>query len=246
MTTVQRRRMRLGELLVAAGVLDETRLNAALAEQRKWGGKLGSILVDMGFLTETLMVKALSRQLGLPRVELEKEEVSPHVTSMLGVDVCERYGVFPIKRDPDRRVLRVATSDPTNYQALDAVAFRTNMKIEPVVASASVIDRAIRRYYYGESTTSSDTLEPSKYGLAGDEETYSLQEEGDEVRGAAPPPPQEPVGKESPPSEKDVLAALQRLDNTVTAQVRALRGLVELLVEQGVIDRDAYLSKVRR
>ncbi len=241
MATAQRRRMRLGELLVAAGVLDETRLNAALAEQRKWGGKLGTILVDMGFLTETLMVKALSRQLGLPEVDLAKEEIPSHVTSFLGVDVCERYGVLPLGKDTERRVLRVATSDPTNYQALDAVAFRTNLKVEPVVAAASSIDRAIRRYYYGEATVTSSTLEPSKYGLGASEETYSL-DESDESKAS----PAGSSAKVESISNEELMAAVQRLDGTVTAQVRALRGLVELLVEQKLIDRDAYLAKVRK
>ncbi len=245
MGTSQRRRMRLGELLVAAGVLDETRLNAALAEQRKWGGKLGSILVDMGFLTESLMVKALSRQLGLPEVELDKLKISPQVTGLLGVDVCERYGVFPVGRDPDRRLLRVATSDPTNYQALDAVAFRTNLKVEPVVAPASSIDRAIRHYYYGESAASSSTLEPSRYGLASGEETFELEDEKKDTA-AADGPSAAAASTSSSVSQAELFAAVERLDSTMTAQVRALRGLVEILVEQGVIDRDAYLAKVRK
>lgn len=242
MATAQRRRMRLGELLVAAGVLDETRLNAALAEQRKWGGKLGTILVDMGFLTESLMVKALSRQLGLPEIDLDKEVVHSNVTAMLGVDVCERYGVFPVGKDSEKRVLRVATSDPTNYQALDAVAFRTSLKVEPVVAAASSIDRAIRRYYYGESVTSSATLDPGRYGLASGESTFK----GDAFEKAAveEEEPREAVAGKEP--DEDVLAAVHRLEKTLSAQVRALRSLVEILVENGVIDREVYLSKVRR
>jgi type IV pilus assembly protein PilB len=235
MATAQRRRMRLGELLVAAGVLDETRLNAALAEQRKWGGKLGNILVDMGFLSEDLMVKALSRQLGIPRVDLDKESLPEQITGLLGVDLCERYGVFPVGRDEERRTIRVATSDPTNYQALDAVAFRSNLKVEPVVAAATAIDRAIRRYYYGETTVASEVLDQSRYGLGSSETTYEM-----DTSSEGPPPSAEPP----PPGE--ALEALQRIDKTVNAQVRALRGLVELLVEQGVIDREAYLAKVRR
>ena len=60
------KRRRLGELLIEAGVLDPTQLQAALAEQKKWGGKLGRTLVEMGFVDEDSMVRALSRQLKLP------------------------------------------------------------------------------------------------------------------------------------------------------------------------------------
>ena len=167
MTTSFIRRMRLGELLVAAGVLDETHLEAALAEQKKWGGKLGRILVDMGFLSEDLMVKALSKQLGIPRVDLDKDELPREVARLLPVNLCERYGLFPVSRDDDTRTFHVATADPTGWEALDEVSFRTGLKVQPVVASASAIDRAIRRYYYGESTVSSDTLDPAAYGLRG-------------------------------------------------------------------------------
>ena len=59
-------RIRLGELLVRAGVLDEYKLNAALAEQQRWGGRLGRVLVDMGFVSEEILVKALSKQLAVP------------------------------------------------------------------------------------------------------------------------------------------------------------------------------------
>ncbi len=232
MSTSFIRRMRLGELLVAAGVLDETHLEAALAEQQKWGGKLGRILVDMGFLSEDLMVKALSKQLGIPRVDLDKDELPREVARLLPVNLCERYGLFPVSRDDDTRTFHVATADPTGWEALDEVSFRTGLKVQPVVASASAIDRAIRRYYYGESTVSSDTLDPAAYGLRGT---------GDVEYDPAEAPP-----AEAPAPTGDVARGLSDLERTVHSELKALRALVELLVEQGVIDRDAYLAKVRQ
>ena len=228
MTTSFIRRMRLGELLVAAGVLDETHLQAALAEQQKWGGKLGRILVDMGFLSEDLMVKALSKQLGIPRIDLDKDELPREVARLLPVNLCERYSLFPVSRDDDTRTIHVATADPTGWEALDEVSFRTGLKVQPVVASASAIDRAVRRYYYGESTVSSDTLDPAAYGLRGTDET------------------QLDASDAPPGSTADVAQGLADLERTVHSELKALRALVELLVEQGVIDRDAYLAKVRQ
>ncbi|RMG11955.1 MAG: general secretion pathway protein GspE [Deltaproteobacteria bacterium] len=236
MKSQPRKRMRLGELLVAAGVLDETRLKAALAEQRKWGGKLGRVLVDMGFVSEDLMVKALSKQLGLSRVDLDKATLPQNVTQYLGVDVCERYGVFPVERDDDRKILRVATADPTNYEALDEVSFRTGMKVEPVVAAASAVDRAIRRYYYGERTVPSDTLDPSAYGLRDGQQFDLNHTPAHGVMVAA--------GRDG--ASPELVEALGKLEQTLAAEVRALRSLVELLVESGVIRREDFLAKLRR
>lgn len=218
--------MRLGELLVAAGVIEETGLNAALAEQRKWGGKLGRVIVDMKLVSEDLMVKALARQLGISRIDLDRKKLPEDVTQLLGVDICERYGVFPVGQNEATRTLQVAAGDPTNYEALDEVAFRSGMKVEPVVASATAVDRAIRRYYYGEGTTASDTLDPSKYGLDGGENF----EFDDSLPNGVPP---------------GLISTLDRLERTIAGEVKALRGLIELLVEKGLIDREDYLAKVR-
>jgi len=227
--------MRLGELLVAAGVLDETHLSAALAEQQKWGGKLGRVLVDMGFLSEDLMVRALSKQLGLDRIDLDKAGLDPSVARLLPVALCERYGVFPVRRDDDARTFTVATSDPTGYEALDEVSFRTGLKVKPVIAAPSAIDRAVRRYYYGEGTEASETLDPAAYGLRGAGDVVDL--EGAPTPSAAPPRDAE--------SLESVRAALEALEQNLASEVRALRNLVELLVENGVIDREAYLAKMR-
>lgn len=146
-----RARLRLGELLVRAGYLDPARLEAALAEQRRWGGRLGRTLVEMGFLDERTIARALSEHLGLPSIDLEATALPANVTDLLPVHECEQYGVMPVQRDPQARVLRVATSDPTNLEALAALSARLGVKVEPLVAPSGDIDRAIRRYYYGEA-----------------------------------------------------------------------------------------------
>lgn len=146
-----RARLRLGELLVRAGYLDPARLEAALAEQRRWGGRLGRTLVEMGFLDERTIARALSEHLGLPSIDLEATALPTDVTDLLPVHDCEQYGVMPVQRDPQARVLRVATSDPTNLEALAALGARMGARVEPLVAPSGDIDRAIRRYYYGEA-----------------------------------------------------------------------------------------------
>lgn len=301
-------RKKLGELLVAAGVLDETRLQAALSEQRKWGGKLGRTLIDLGFVREEIMVKALSHQLQLPTVDFTKDLPTAEAISRVPVQTAERYGIFPMAYDDAKKALSVATSDPTSDATLRDLRLELGLRtVSPVVAGAHDIDRAIRRYYYGQRTEATPTATPSHFGLS--EQLIDLgvpsagiipgQEPGPEhtehvdllssatrpksqgapgrlppplpasainaagASGAQPPPMLAP--KAAPSSvftaaamvsaprgvpaggdnTEQLLASVQRLEKLLSAEVRSLRVLVELLVEKGLVDRDDYLKRVK-
>lgn len=252
------KKRRLGEILLDAGLINAMQLNAALAEQKKWGGKLGRILVEMAFVDEESMTAALSRQLSIPRVDLDKARLPDGILQHLRVDVAERYGVFPLAFDAKAKSLSVATSDPTNVEAFQELSFHTGYKILPVVCGSSSIDRAIRRHYYGEKTVSSEVTTPQALGV--DEQTVSAQEliQRSGVHAQPAPPAQnggvDPFGPTAAHSIAQVELARQlrelndrlgALEKHAANQVRALRGLFELLVEKGYITRDEYLAKVR-
>ena len=235
------RKRRLGEILMDAGLLSETQLKAALQEQRKWGGKLGRTLVEMGIVDEDSMARALSRQLNIPVVDLDSVRLPPGVVQLLRIDVAERYGVFPLGGDPAQKLLHVASADPTNLEALQELSFQTGMRVQQSVSSASGIDRAIRRYYYGESTKASVTASPDSYGRP--EMTFEPQAPRMAAATAAPG---------AAPSDPEVLRRLDALnervgslEQAVAGQVRALRVLMELLVDSGVVRREEYLNRVR-
>src|ERR1700694_1257010 len=85
-------RIKIGDLLVKAGVITDLQLKAALAEQSQWGGKLGDILVRMEFLTEEVLVRALSKQTGIPRADLAGE---PNAAALgkISAEVAEEFGL---------------------------------------------------------------------------------------------------------------------------------------------------------
>jgi type IV pilus assembly protein PilB len=260
------RRRRLGELLIDAGVLDESRLKAALAEQKKWGGKLGRCLVELGFVDEDSMMRALSRQLNLQAIELDTAQLPSTVTQLLRVDLCERYGIFPIGGDSKTRTLQLATSDPTNAEANQELSVATNSRIVLTVATGSAIDRAIRRYYYGEAAGSprpagagprlAPPSAPGPVVAAPPPPSASL--DLDELLGNAPLRPTNPkqpaiaapaASVDESALKKEVVMLKEQIDalEKVTAsQVRALRGLLELLIESGLVLRDDYLGKVHK
>ncbi|MBL8954121.1 MAG: general secretion pathway protein GspE [Myxococcaceae bacterium] len=242
-----------------AGVLDASQLQGALAEQKKWGGRLGRTLVEMGFVDEDSMVRALSRQLKLPVVDLDTLRLPPTVTQILTVGVCERYGVFPLGVDLKQKQVQLATSDPTNVAALNELTFKTGYKVQTAVATGSSIDRAIRRMYYGEQTQASKTATPQRFGVQeptfGEDEISGVKQRPVPPVATVPPAPP-PVRAADPMAEieaaareaeiarlKDRVAALEK---QTTGQVRALRALVELLVESGLIARDEYLQKAQQ
>lgn len=240
MASPQPVKKRLGELLIGAGLIDELQLKAALAEQRKWGGRLGRTLVEMGFLDEDSMVHALSRQLGFPVVDLDRASLPQEVTRLMRVDLAERYGVFPLGRDEAQKLLQLASSDPTNIDTAQELSFSTGLKVQVSLATGSSIERAIRRYYYGEDTTGSATATPGTFGVS--EETFDPEL----LARPAPAAAEGVLPRQWEEQLQQLAERMTRMEQAVAGELRALRALVELLVEKGAIRREEYLAKVRR
>jgi len=139
--------VRLGEILVKESLISQDQLQKALEYQRANGGKLGSCLTKMGFITEDDITGVLSRQYGVPSINLKYYEIDPNVIRLIPQDTALRYQVVPLSRVGS--VLTIAMTDPTNVFAMDDVKFMTGFNVEPVVASESAIADAISRFYGG-------------------------------------------------------------------------------------------------
>jgi type IV pilus assembly protein PilB len=142
---------RLGDLLVEAGAITSAQLERALKEQLAWGGRLGQILLSLGFTDEVRIATAIARQLGLPAVDLDRAQLPAQVTQLLPLELAERYGLMPLGARPVEGRLLVACFDPTDAGAQAAAAKASGLVPLVHVATASSIDRAIRRHYYGEA-----------------------------------------------------------------------------------------------
>ena len=260
------RRRRLGDLLIEAGLISETQLKAALNEQRKWGGRLGRTVVELGFVTETAIGLVLANQLELPSVDLDTMPLDQAAPTWLRLDLCERYGVFPLAINPAGRAISIATSDPTNVEHLQALEFATNLKVMPTVATASAIERAIRKHYFGEHVEAAPTLPslttttpvPAKPRALTDTSFELDALLGDEPRKTTEmpalqlPAPAKAVSP-APPSlaeaqlKREIAVLREKVDSLEeinASQVRALRVLLELLIESGLVTRDEYLEKL--
>src|SRR3954469_22142654 len=136
---------RLGELLVRENLISLSQLQKAQEEQRKTGARLGYSLTKLGILDETELTNFLSKQYGVPSINLADFEISPDVLQLVPAELAKRHQLLPVNRAG--ATLIVAMSDPSNIYAIDDLKFRTGLNIEVVVASEVAIDEAITRYY---------------------------------------------------------------------------------------------------
>jgi type IV pilus assembly protein PilB len=146
---------RLGELLVRNKLIDESQLAKALAEQKSQGGRLGASLIKLGFLKEDELSAFLSRQYGVPSINLAEFEIDPGVIRLVPPDVAQKYQIIPINRAGS--TLIVAMSDPSNIFAIDDIKFMTGFNVEVVVAPDTSIKAAIDKYY-DQSATLADVM----------------------------------------------------------------------------------------
>ncbi len=134
----------LGALLVAGGMITREQLAAALREQERTGKKLGRILIDLGLMREADIVRMLARQVGLEFVDLSDYPVDPSAAALIPEATARRYLAIGIGHEDGKLVL--AMSDPSNVFALDDIRTITGVELKPVVAAASDVEAAIRRF----------------------------------------------------------------------------------------------------
>src|SRR5258706_3138952 len=168
--------VRLGEILLKESLITQEQLQKALDFQRANGGKLGSCLTKMGFITDDDITGVLSRQYGVPSINLKFYEIDPNVIKLIPQDTALRYQVIPLSRVGS--VLTIAMTDPTNVFAMDDIKFMTGFNVEPVVASESAIGEAITRFY-GGSDADSEELSKMMKDLVEDEELELAAEEAE-------------------------------------------------------------------
>ncbi len=136
---------RLGQLLVSAEMITDDQLKRALSVQQKDGGRLGSNLVKLGFIGEDKLISFLSKQYGIPAVNLQELDIDQSLCKLIPSDVVQKYQIMPINRTG--ATITIAMVDPSNVFALDDVKFMTGYNVEPVVASEAAIKAAVNKYY---------------------------------------------------------------------------------------------------
>lgn len=146
--SVGRKKIRIGDVLVAAGAITEEQLQEGLAKQKETGRKLGNALVDLGFISNDMLITVLTTQLGIDYIELKGAKIEDKVIHMVPESMVTKYQAIPIEVDPDNpNILKVAMADPMDIMAMDDIGLVTNLQVEPMLASEEEIKNAIDKYY---------------------------------------------------------------------------------------------------
>ncbi len=146
--SVGRKKIRIGDVLVAAGAITEEQLQEGLAKQKETGRKLGNALVDLGFISNDMLITVLTTQLGIDYIELKGAKIEDKVIHMVPESMVTKYQAIPIEVDPDNpNILKVAMADPMDIMAMDDIGLVTNLQVEPMLASEEGIKNAIDKYY---------------------------------------------------------------------------------------------------
>ncbi|MDH4230652.1 MAG: type IV-A pilus assembly ATPase PilB [Nitrospirota bacterium] len=167
---------KLGQLLIASSIISEEQLKQALNVQRKEGGRLGTNLVKLGYLTEEKLVSFLSKQYGVPAINLTEYKIDPSILKLVPADMAKKYLILPVARVG--ATLTVTMADPSNVFAIDDVKFMTGYNVEVVVSSESAIINGISTYYLGRGNSMVATsTAPSQSTASLQAKDYTLGDE---------------------------------------------------------------------
>ncbi len=221
---------KIGELLLERGYIDEFHLNAALAYQSEWGGRLGSILIRKGFISEKDMSSAIEEQFGLSCINLNDIE-KPHdeVLRIVPLESAKKFRIFPIGLEG--KTLLLSMTDPTDLKTLDDIGFSLGLRIKPVLALESDIMRAIAVYYEGKDR-SHLTVNKARAAIMASREPQVQKEEVD-------------GGIVERSREADLTVPASAVPASEASQKKVIESLIDLLVAKGVITKAELIRQIK-
>src|SRR5512146_2931529 len=151
--------VRIGELLLKEKRVTPEQLQEALNYQKANGGKLGHNLVKLGYVKDEEITALLSKQYGVPSINLSEFDIDPLVIKLIPGETAQKYQIIRVSRSG--ATLTIAMTDPTNVFAMDDIKFMTGYNVEPVVASEAAVVDALAKYYSVKLTTEVAASGPS-------------------------------------------------------------------------------------
>src|SRR2546428_12273903 len=148
---------RLGELLVRENLISLQQLQKAQDEQKKAGGRIGYHLTKLGFIEESELTNFLSKQYGVPSINLKEFDIDGEEVKLVPKEVAEKHQCIPVNRAGASLIL--AMSDPSNIFAIDDIKFLTGYNVEVVVPSEQASREASQQYYAEKGPSYEEVME---------------------------------------------------------------------------------------
>jgi type IV pilus assembly protein PilB len=162
--------------LISKGLLSEPHLKAALKIQEEKGGDLKDILAEQGFVSKENIISVVSRELGIPPINLSRYKIDPGILKLVPKKLAQDYHVIPVSKIED--VLTIAIEDPLNILALDHITTLTKLKLVPVLASRKDIEAAIDEYYEEQAYQEIESIVSAMDAPVDLEVVEDIQQEG--------------------------------------------------------------------
>src|SRR3981189_1248835 len=136
---------KLGEILVRENLISPQHLREALDYQREHGGRLGFNLVKLGLVSDDMITAVLSRQYGIPSVNLDLFHIDESVLRLIPQEVAQKQSFFWLAHVG--ATLTLAMVDPTNVFAMDDIKFMRGLDVQSVLVAEVSVQQAIAKYY---------------------------------------------------------------------------------------------------
>lgn len=174
-----RRKMRIGDILLAEGVITQEQLDQALESQKEKKRRLGEILVSDGYITDDIMADALCHQMGYDRANLQESRIPEDLISLFDVEILKKYTAIPYCYDDHNvNIIRVAMADPMDMLAVDDLSMITNRMIDPMVATPGEIMVAIDKYYgNAEALKAANDFQAERADIFADDEIQAMNDD---------------------------------------------------------------------
>lgn len=181
--------LRLGDLLISAGLITQEQLEEGLALQKGSGKRLGTVLQENGFITESELIEALQMQLGIEFIDLSKVNIPTELVQVVPKNIAKQYQVVPVRMARDE--LYIAMADPLNFYAIEEVRKAARRKVIPMVAMSSAVERAIQVLYGNEGAAKAIEEMKREAAITGDnsvavDAAFTSNQVGEESANQAP------------------------------------------------------------
>ena len=177
--------IRLGDMLITAGVLTEAQLAQALQIQKRDRERLGTVLIKEGFITEYQLIDALKQQLGIDFIDLTKTEIDPGMSQYIPKALAKAAEIVPVRIVKD--TLFLAMSDPLNFMAVEQAKDTSRKNIVPMIANRQAVIHAINVLYENVNAAEAMAAMRAEAGFTGDEvsaaeDSTPIEQEGPTIR----------------------------------------------------------------